>query len=122
MNRPFWFGLKLWQESAQGSNREEWRVDPYIAPCWLSKPVGVRASPQPTKLRLVTLGGGDTCHMKDQKPAVFRVCEGDAYCWVEQDSSVMLKAVTKHGDPVEMTKKEAVDLAQALLRAAAQIE
>jgi len=29
----------------------------------------------------------------------------------------MLKAVTKHGDPVELTKQEAVDLAGALLKA-----
>ena len=65
------------------------------------------------------LGDG---HMNDKKPAVFRVCDGDAYCWIEQDSSVMLKAVTKHGDPVELTKEEAVGLAQALLKAAEQID
>lgn len=60
--------------------------------------------------------------MKDQEPEVFRVSDGDAYCWVEQESSVMLKAVTKYGDPVELTKEEAVDLAHALLRAAEKID
>ena len=56
-----------------------------------------------------------------KKGEVFSVSEGDAYCWSEQDSSVMLKAVTKSGDAVELTKQEAVALAQALLKAAEQI-
>jgi hypothetical protein len=60
--------------------------------------------------------------MKDQKPEVFRVSNGEAYCWIEQESSVMLKAVTKRGDPVELTKDEAIDLAHALLRAAEKID
>jgi hypothetical protein len=59
--------------------------------------------------------------MKNNEPSVFSVCEGNAYCWAEQDSSVMLKAVTKHGDPVELTKEEAIELAQALLKAAEQV-
>jgi hypothetical protein len=33
----------------------------------------------------------------------------------------MLKAATKDGDPVELTKQEAIDLGQALLRAADRI-
>jgi hypothetical protein len=60
--------------------------------------------------------------MKDQKSDVFSVSDGDAYCWLEQKSSDMLKAVTKHGDPVELTKQEAVDLAHALLKAAEEID
>jgi hypothetical protein len=60
--------------------------------------------------------------MKDQDPEVFSVSDGDAYCWLEQESSVMLKAITKHGDPVELTKKEAIDLAHALLKAAERID
>lgn len=55
------------------------------------------------------------------KPEVFSVSSGDAYCWAEQKSSVMLKAVTKSGDPVELTKEEAVALAQALLKSAEQV-
>ena len=47
--------------------------------------------------------------MKENKE-VFSVSDGDAYCWVEQESSVMLKAVTKSGDPVELTKEEAIDV------------
>ena len=56
-----------------------------------------------------------------KKPHVFSVCDGDAYCWAEQNSSVMLKAVTMSGDPVELTKEEAVALANALLKAVEQI-
>ncbi|MES2693554.1 MAG: hypothetical protein V4773_08780 [Verrucomicrobiota bacterium] len=51
---------------------------------------------------------------------VFTVADGDAYCWCEDRSSVMVKAVTKAGDPVELTSEEAVALAQALLKAAAK--
>jgi hypothetical protein len=60
--------------------------------------------------------------MENQKPEVFSVSDGDAYCWAEQESSVMLKAITKHGDPVELTKEEAVGLAHALLKAAEKID
>jgi hypothetical protein len=38
----------------------------------------------------------------------------DAYLWLEQDSSIMLKCVTKHGDPAELTPQEALELAEAL--------
>ena len=45
----------------------------------------------------------------------------DVYCWAEQDSSVMLKAVTKFGDPVELTADEARAVAAALLRLADRV-
>ena len=56
-----------------------------------------------------------------EKKEVFTTSDGDAYCWAEQESSVMLKSVTKHGDPVELTKEEALDLAKALIAAAEKI-
>ena len=59
--------------------------------------------------------------MKEQEAQAFKISDGDAYCWLEQQSSVMLKAVTKQGDPVELTKSEAIELAHALLRAAERI-
>ncbi len=59
--------------------------------------------------------------MKEQEPEVFSVSDGDASCWLEQQSSVMLKAVTRQGDPVELDKSEAIELAHALLRAAERI-
>jgi len=59
--------------------------------------------------------------MKENKE-VFSVSNGEAYCWAEQESSVMLKAVTKSGDPVELSVEEAIELAHALLKAAKAVE
>lgn len=56
--------------------------------------------------------------MNSKQEDVFRVSGGDAYCWAEQGASVMLKAVTKSGDPVELSPAEAIELAHALLKAA----
>jgi len=47
---------------------------------------------------------------------------GDVTCWLEYDSSVMLKAVTKFGDPVELTADEARAIAAALLTLAERLE
>lgn len=46
----------------------------------------------------------------------------DVYGWVKNDSSVMFKAVTKHGDPVELTASEARDVAASLLKLATKLE
>ena len=53
---------------------------------------------------------------------VFYTSDRNVYCWIEQQTSVMLKAVTKFGDPVEMTASEARELASALLRMADEVE
>jgi hypothetical protein len=53
---------------------------------------------------------------------VFYTSGRDVYCWAEQQSSVMLKAVTPHGDPVELTAIEARELAAELMRLAELIE
>jgi hypothetical protein len=41
---------------------------------------------------------------------------GDVALWVEQGSSIQLKAVTGFGDPVELSTDEARQVAQALLQ------
>lgn len=38
----------------------------------------------------------------------------DIYLWVEQRSSVMLKAITSHGDPVELNEHELEEVIAAL--------
>ena len=38
----------------------------------------------------------------------------DVYLWVEQGTSVMLKAVTSHGDPVELNEHELEEVIVAL--------
>jgi hypothetical protein len=47
--------------------------------------------------------------------------DGDAHCWMEHDSSIMLKAVTD-GDAVELSAEEARELAEALLAMARQLD
>ena len=56
--------------------------------------------------------------MNEKNDDVFKVAGGDVYCWAEAGSSVMLKAVTGYGDPVELSSEEAIELANALLKAA----
>ncbi|HEX2854971.1 MAG TPA: hypothetical protein VHO24_17185 [Opitutaceae bacterium] len=58
--------------------------------------------------------------MKEKKQ-VFSVSDGEAACWIEDESSVMLKAGRVFGDPVELSKDEAIALANALLKAADEI-
>jgi hypothetical protein len=40
---------------------------------------------------------------------------GDVSLWVEQDSSIQLKAMTRQGDPVELSPDEARRVAHTLL-------
>lgn len=46
----------------------------------------------------------------------------DVYCWLEQESSIMLKAVTKFGDPVELTAEDARAIASTLLALAKRLD
>ena len=39
----------------------------------------------------------------------------DISLWIEQDSSIHLKAITKFNDPVEMTSEEARELGKTLI-------
>ena len=47
---------------------------------------------------------------------------GEVYLWVEQESSIHIKAVTEYGDPVELTEEEARQLAEILRKLAKEIE
>jgi hypothetical protein len=55
------------------------------------------------------------------KPDVVKPAD-DVICWLEHDRSIMLKAVTGFGDPVELTADEARDIAAALLALADRLE
>ena len=49
--------------------------------------------------------------------------EEDVYCWIEQESSIMLKAVDFHyGDPVELTSNKARELGLKLVFFADELE
>jgi len=53
---------------------------------------------------------------------VINFSNGDLYLWVEQSSSIQIKAVTKQGDPVELNAEEARDLADQLKKLADKID
>jgi len=55
------------------------------------------------------------------KHQVQRFAEGDVYFWLEQDSSIHLKAVSG-SDPVELTADEARAIAAALISVAQQLD
>jgi len=49
--------------------------------------------------------------------------EGDVYLWIEQESSIMVKAADKkYGDPVELTSEDARKFAKMLLEAADELD
>ena len=51
-----------------------------------------------------------------------KLSAGEIILWMEQESSIQLKAITAHGDPVELNATEARQLAQELLRLAALVD
>jgi hypothetical protein len=44
--------------------------------------------------------------------------DGEIYLWIEQESSIHIKASTQHGDPVELTSHEAEELGRTLIEMA----
>lgn len=53
--------------------------------------------------------------MEDMNKGIKKFCNGQVVIWLEQDSSIMIKAVNKeYGDPVEMEADEAIELAKML--------
>ena len=56
------------------------------------------------------------------EPDYFELQNGNVYTWPEAGSSVMLKSVTKGGDPVELSAGEARELAEKLLVFAKRVE
>jgi hypothetical protein len=53
---------------------------------------------------------------------IIRFSGGEVYLWVEHETSVMLKAVTTCGDPVELFSPEVRELGETLIKMAAQIK
>ena len=49
---------------------------------------------------------------------VYKFIDGDAYVWIEQEASIMLKAVTASGDPVELAWDDAQEIGRLLIRLA----
>jgi len=49
---------------------------------------------------------------KDQN--FFEIDNGNIELWIEQDQSICIKAITKEGDPVELSEEEANELIEML--------
>jgi len=47
---------------------------------------------------------------------------GDAFVWIEQEGSIHLKAVSREGDPLELSAGEARQLAEVLSSLAAELD
>ena len=58
----------------------------------------------------------------DSKHQVQKFAAGEVYLWLEQDSSIHLKAASEHGDPVELTADEAREIASALIATAQKLD
>jgi len=51
-----------------------------------------------------------------------RFADGEVYFWLEQQSSIHLKAASPHGDAVELTAGEARAIASALIATAQKLD
>lgn len=60
--------------------------------------------------------------MKNKSIKTLEGWEGEVSLWVEQESSIMLKAISKAGDPVELTSNEARNLIKLLTEATEKLE
>ncbi|PNV95375.1 hypothetical protein C1633_24915 [Pseudomonas protegens] len=57
----------------------------------------------------------------DSAADYFESSEGAVRLWIEQGSTIHLKAISQHNDPVELTAEQALELAQALQRLASRL-
>ena len=53
---------------------------------------------------------------------VKKFSDGEVRLWIEQESSIHIKAVTQYGDPVELTEHEAEELGKTLIEMARFLE
>ncbi|MBI6851335.1 hypothetical protein YA0002_01055 [Pseudomonas cichorii] len=51
----------------------------------------------------------------------FETGDGSVRIWIEQGTSIQIKAVTEHSDPVELSETEALEIAEVLKRFAGRI-
>jgi hypothetical protein len=59
----------------------------------------------------------------NEKFPIRKFADGDVYFWIEQESSIHIKAADKnYGDPVELTAIEARKIGEALIETAAELE
>lgn len=54
--------------------------------------------------------------MEASKPDYFELDNGDIKVWIEQGSSIHIKAITDTNDPVELSEEGALMLAEILIQ------
>ena len=57
-----------------------------------------------------------------RKQQIQKFSGGKIYFWLEQDSSIHLKAASAYGDPVELTADEAREIGSALISMAQKLD
>ncbi|RQH01654.1 hypothetical protein [Paraburkholderia dinghuensis] len=57
----------------------------------------------------------------ENKKDYFESSDGTLRIWIEQESSIHIKATTKEGDPVELSESEALEIAEVLKDFASRI-
>ena len=60
--------------------------------------------------------------MESPDEEVVTLSNGDIVLWVDSGTSLHLKCVTSHGDPVELNAEELAELCEVLQRFATRIE
>ena len=60
--------------------------------------------------------------MATEQHSDYREPADDVRVWVAQGSSIMLKAATQHGDPVELTAQDARNIARVLSELADELD
>jgi hypothetical protein len=60
--------------------------------------------------------------MKPATVDVITLSNGDIVVWTIEDTSVHIKCITKHGDPVELNAEEVKELCSVLTKLAERLE
>jgi len=53
---------------------------------------------------------------------IFSLFNDEAVGWIDDDSSIMLKVITGHNNPVELSAKEAREIAKKLIEMADKLD
>ncbi len=58
----------------------------------------------------------------DNSKNVLRFADGEVCMWIEDGGSIHLRAASSHGDPAELTARDARDIAAALVELSQQLD
>lgn len=58
--------------------------------------------------------------MNDPTPSLHELAGGDVLVWLDPTGGICIKTVEPHGDPVELSDQEAIELARLLMQLVAE--